>query len=397
MSLKPTPTPQLSYEELARYQRQLMLPQVGREGQLRLKKARVLVVGVGGLGATAALYLAAGGVGRLGLIDNDIVDLTNLHRQVIYRTDEIGLSKVESTALHLKALNPLIKVKRYATHLTKENAQSIIADYDLVVDGTDNFKTRYLLNDICLLVKKPFIFASVSQFTGHLSTVLPFESGCYRCLFSQEPPPEHSGNCAEQGVLGVLPGTLALLQATEVFKYFLNIGSLLSNRLLRYDLLNSRFSEITYSRDADCPACGSGKILAPFDESSLACSSFGNSAFAEFSIHYSEAKKKNFTWVDIREAHEFSVSTLENSLSIPQDSLDAHHEILNTGQPVILFCQSGQRSHRLLTKLKNAQIENIFELKGGLNTVPLTEHTTANEHTTATKSETAAKPQQATT
>src|SRR5437763_112065 len=250
------PLPKLSHEEILRYSRHLILPDVGVEGQKKLKAARVLLVGAGGLGSPAALYLAAAGVGTLGIVDFDVVDKTNLQRQVLHGTSTVGVSKLESATQRIHDLNPNVRVEPFETRLTADNALDIIRDFDIVADGTDNFPTRYLVNDACVLLGKPNVYGSIFRFEGQ-ATVFAYEGGpCYRCLYPEPPPPGLVPSCAEGGVLGILPGTIGLIQATETVKLILGIGEPLVGRLMLYDALGMRFRELKLRKNPECPACG---------------------------------------------------------------------------------------------------------------------------------------------
>ncbi len=251
-----TETAALSNEEIARYSRHLILPEVGMDGQLKLKQAKVAMIGAGGLGAPLGLYLAAAGVGRIGMVDFDSVDASNLQRQVIHGTSDIGRKKLDSAADRMLDINPNLKIDKFDTSLTSENALDILKDYDVVVDGTDNFPTRYLVNDACVLLRKPNVYGSIFRFEGQ-ATVFAYEDGpCYRCLYPEPPPPGLVPSCAEGGVLGILPGLIGVIQATETVKIILGIGETLKNRLLLYDALNMRFRELRLRRDRNCPVCG---------------------------------------------------------------------------------------------------------------------------------------------
>ena len=246
----------LSNEEILRYSRHLIIPEVGMEGQLKLKEAKVLLIGAGGLGAPLGLYLAAAGVGRLGVVDFDVVDFTNLQRQVIHGTSDVGRKKLDSAAESMREINPNVRIDRFDTALSSENALGILKDYDVVVDGTDNFPTRYLVNDACVLLGKPNVYGSIFRFEGQ-ATVFAYRGGpCYRCLYPEPPPPGLVPSCAEGGVLGILPGLIGLVQATEAVKLILGIGEPLAGRLLLYDALNMRFRELKLRRDPECPVCG---------------------------------------------------------------------------------------------------------------------------------------------
>lgn len=263
----------LTPDQRRRYSRHLLIPEVGEEGQRKLLDARVLMIGAGGLGSPAALYLAAAGVGTMGIIDDDVVDDSNLQRQVIHSTERLGLSKAESARIGIQALNPDVKVIKHEVRLNKDNALEIFAQYDVILDGTDNFATRYLINDACVLLNKPNAHGSIFRFEGQATTFVPYEGPCYRCLFPTPPPPELAPSCAEAGVLGLLPGTIGIIQATEVAKLILGIGTPLVGRLLTYDALEMEFRELRLSRDPECPMCGPGAptSLAEIEYTDVGC------------------------------------------------------------------------------------------------------------------------------
>src|SRR5271169_1676812 len=305
----------LSNEEMARYSRHLILPEVGMEGQLKLKAARVALIGAGGLGAPLGLYLAAAGIGRIGLVDFDLVDFTNLQRQVIHFTKDVGRNKIDSAAEKMTAINPNVEIVKHEVALSSENAMDILKDYDLVVDGTDNFPTRYLVNDACVLLKKPNVYGSIFRFEGQ-ATVFAYEGGpCYRCLYPEPPPPGLVPSCAEGGVLGILPGVIGLIQATETVKLILGIGQTLVGRLLLYDALGMKFRELKLRKNPECPICGDHRTITKLIDYQEFCGMPHQEAppepvAASGDIEPTEVKAKldrgdKFTLVDVREPHEF--------------------------------------------------------------------------------------------
>src|SRR5215468_5701179 len=304
----------LSKDEILRYSRHLIMPEVGMEGQLKLKNAKVLLIGAGGLGAPLGLYLAAAGIGRIGLVDFDVVDFTNLQRQVIHGTSDVGRKKLDSAADRMHDINPFVEIDKYEVALTSENALDILKDYDIVIDGTDNFPTRYLVNDACVLLGKPNVYGSIFRFEGQ-STVFAYEGGpCYRCLYPEPPPPGLVPSCAEGGVLGILPGTIGLIQATETVKLILGAGEPLVGRLLLYDALAMRFRELKLRKNPECPVCGAHPTITKLIDYHQFCGVPQQPAQApveekkvtEGEIEVTEVKEKldrgdNFVLVDVRE------------------------------------------------------------------------------------------------
>src|SRR5947209_2886308 len=317
----------LSKDEILRYSRHLIIPEVGIEGQKKLKAAKVLLVGAGGLGAPLGLYLAAAGVGRIGLVDFDVVDFTNLQRQVIHSTKDVGRNKIDSAAEKMQAINPNVQISRHEVALTSENALDIIKDYDLVVDGTDNFPTRYLVNDACVLLNKPNVYGSIFRFEGQ-STVFAYEGGpCYRCLYPEPPPPGLVPSCAEGGVLGILPGTIGLIQATETVKLILGIGEPLVGRLLLYDALGMRFRELKLRKNPDCPVCGEHRTIHQLIDYNQFCGIPQHEpapapGLAEGEIDPTEVKAMidrhdPFVLIDVREPHEYQIGHIPYARLIP--------------------------------------------------------------------------------
>jgi sulfur-carrier protein adenylyltransferase/sulfurtransferase len=373
-------------EERARYARHLILPEVGLEGQQRLRRARVAVVGAGGLGSPAALYLAAAGVGTLGLIDDDDVDLTNLQRQILYGTGDVGEPKAATAAGRLREMNPHVRVVAHAVRLTSRNALEVLADYDVVLDGTDNFPTRYLLNDACVLLGRPYVYGSIFRFEGQVSVFAAEDAGCYRCLFREPPPPGLVPGCAEAGVLGVLPGIVGSLQALEAIKLILGIGATLAGRLLLFDALALEWRELKLRRNPGCPACGDAPTITelidyeafcgmPARESSEAGAGAGTGAGGEVEpeIGARELKRRLERGdaprlVDIREPMEWQIGNLGEygAELVPLGELGDWASGLDPAEEVVLYCRSGARSERALDALRRAGYPRVRHLRGGL-------------------------------
>src|SRR5687767_187233 len=344
--------PELSGDELRRYGRHLVLPQVGPVGQRRLKASKVLLVGAGGLGSPAALYLAAAGVGTLGLVDFDVVDITNLQRQVIHGTKDIGRPKLDSASDRIRDVNPNVHVVQYDTALTSANALEIAREYDVVVDGTDNFPTRYLVNDTCVLLGKPNAFGSVLRFEGQAS-VFATESGpCYRCLFREPPPAGLVPTCAEAGVLGVLPGIVGTIQATEAIKLILGAGDSLAGRLLLIDALSMQFRTIKVRRDPECPACGTREIKELIDYEAFCGVSANGSHSAEDAIYdiapreLAERLRRgdDLQLIDVREEWEWQIARIPGARLIPLGTIEDATATLDPKRDVVLYCKVGARS-----------------------------------------------------
>ncbi|MDQ6708542.1 MAG: molybdopterin-synthase adenylyltransferase MoeB, partial [Acidobacteriota bacterium] len=344
----------LSKDEILRYSRHLIMPEVGMEGQLKLKNASVLLVGAGGLGAPLGLYLAAAGVGRIGIVDFDVVDFTNLQRQVIHGTKDVGRKKLDSAVESMSDINPHIKLERHEVALTSENALDIVKDYDIVVDGTDNFPTRYLVNDACVLLGKPNVYGSIFRFEGQ-ATVFAYEGGpCYRCLYPEPPPPGLVPSCAEGGVLGILPGTIGLIQATETVKLILGIGEPLVGRLLLYDALAMRFRELKLRRNVECPVCGDHPTISKLIDYYQFCGVPRQEAAVvsqpgpEGEIDPKEVKAKidrgdTFTLLDVREPHEYQICNIPSAKLIPLGDLQKRIGELNPAEEIVVHCKSGVR------------------------------------------------------
>ncbi len=364
----------LSREEILRYSRHLIMPEVGMEGQLRLKRARVLCVGSGGLGAPLALYLAAAGVGRLGLVDFDRVDFTNLQRQVLYGTSDVGRPKLEVARQRLADLNPEVEIVPYETRLTSENALEILEPWDIVVDGTDNFPTRYLVNDACVLLGKPNVYGSIFRFEGQVSVFGMPEGPCYRCLYPEPPPPGLVPSCAEGGVLGVLPGIIGSLQAMEVLKLILGIGQPLVGRLLLFDALAMRFRELRLRRNPDCPVCGERPTIRQLIDYEEFCGIRGEEAPARVTdvpeiapreLYQRLQRGEDIFILDVREPHEYQICNLGGYL-IPLGELPRRVHELDTARTIVAHCRSGKRSAEAVDFLRRVGFTRVWNLRGGI-------------------------------
>ncbi|HVE35906.1 MAG TPA: molybdopterin-synthase adenylyltransferase MoeB [Gemmatimonadaceae bacterium] len=362
----------LTREELHRYSRHLILPDVALDGQMRIKAARVLLVGAGGLGSPAALYLAAAGVGTLGLVDFDVVDVTNLQRQVLHGTSAVGQSKLESARDRIGDLNPNVEVEMHETRLTSANALEIMREYDVIVDGTDNFATRYLTNDACVLLGKPNVYGSIFRFEGQASIFAMPDGPCYRCLFPNPPPPGLVPSCAEGGVLGVLPGIVGTIQATEALKLILGIGDTLVGRLLLIDAMGMRFHTVRVPRDPNCPACGTHEIqeLIDYDEY---CGTPGGEMpprndVPEITPTELAARldaKEDFDLIDVREPYEWQLGRLPTARLIPLGQLPGALSTLDSTRDIVVYCRSGKRSADATLQLRAAGFRAV-NLAGGI-------------------------------
>ncbi|NOT05937.1 MAG: molybdopterin-synthase adenylyltransferase MoeB [Anaerolineales bacterium] len=369
--------PELNHEEILRYSRHLLIPEVGLEGQRKLKNSSALVIGTGGLGSPVALYLAAAGVGRIGLVDYDVVDSSNLQRQVIHGTSTIGKLKVESARDKLLDLNPDIQIDIYNEPFTSENAIRIAKDYDVLIDGTDNFPTRYLTNDVCVFLGKPNIYGSIFRFDGQLSVFYAKEGPCYRCLFPEPPPPGLVPSCAEGGVLGVLPGTIGTLQATEALKVLLGIGEPMIGKLLLYNALDMSFDFVKLKKNPNCRVCGPNADIKELIDYEEFCGVPGHdheegSAGAGLDITALDLKSRfalnsNLILLDVREPHELEISALPNAVNIPLGQLASRLAELNSADDMVVFCKGGTRSARALELLSSAGFKKVKNLKGGIN------------------------------
>ncbi|MCA9136574.1 MAG: molybdopterin-synthase adenylyltransferase MoeB [Planctomycetales bacterium] len=362
----------LAREETARYARHLVLPEVGVGGQGKLKSASILVVGTGGLGSPVAMYLAAAGVGRIGIVDFDRVEYSNLQRQIIHGSDDVGRSKVESAAESIRNINPFVQVDKHDEAFTCENAMRIGADYDIIIDGTDNFATRYLVNDVCVLLGKPNCYGSIFRFEGQAS-VFSLDGGpCYRCLYPKPPDPGLIPNCAEGGVLGILPGMVGTIQATEAIKIILGIGESLSGRLLLLDALEMRFRQLTITRDPNCPVCGDQPtITAPIDYDQFCGTPKKDSAQSPWDIEPAELKRRldageKMIVLDVREPHEYEICNLGGIL-IPLAELARRHGEIDRSLPIVVHCKMGGRSAKAVQLLRDAGFDNVSNLNGGIN------------------------------
>jgi adenylyltransferase/sulfurtransferase len=379
-TLTAIPLPELTTDDYARYSRHLILPEVGVEGQRKLKAAKVLCVGTGGLGAPLALYLAAAGIGTLGLVDFDVVDASNLQRQIIHSTPDVGRLKIDSAADKLSALNPHLNVVKHNLMLTSANALEIFKDYDIIADGTDNFQTRYLVNDACVLTGKPNAYGSIFRFEGQASVFATEAGPCYRCLYPEPPPPGLVPSCAEGGVLGILPGLIGVIQATEVIKLILGVGEPLIGRLLLADSLSMRFRELKLRKNPDCPVCGTNPTVTELidynqfcgvpgvqesvSESTVKTSSLPpQNGIAQISV--TELKRRRDAGehpfvLDVREPWEYQIANLGGHL-IPQGELPARLAELDKSQPIVVQCKSGGRSQKAAELLRSQgfQVENL--------------------------------------
>ena len=365
----------LSNEEVARYSRHLILPEVGMEGQLKLKAAKVALIGAGGLGAPVGLYLAAAGIGRIGLVDFDVVDASNLQRQIIHGTRDIGRKKLDSAADRMRDINPNLQVDKFDSGLTRENALGILKDYDLVIDGTDNFPTRYLVNDACVLLGKPNVYGSIFRFEGQ-ATVFAYEDGpCYRCLYPEPPPPGLVPSCAEGGVLGILPGLIGVVQATEAVKIILGAGETLKNRLLLYDALHMRFRELKLRRDPNCPVCGDRPTIRELIDYQEFCGLRPPAAASAPApspvITPREVKAKfdrgdAFTLLDVREPHEYQICRVPGSLLIPLGDLPKRLAELDPNTEIVAMCKMGGRSQKAVDLLISKGYRQVRNMTGGI-------------------------------
>jgi len=365
---------ELTKEEILRYSRHLIMPEVGMEGQLKLKNASVLLVGAGGLGAPLGLYLAAAGIGRIGLVDFDVVDHTNLHRQVIHGTKDVGRKKLDSAADRMRDINPNVKLDLHDVALTSENAFAIFRDYDIIVDGTDNFPTRYLVNDACVLLGKPNVYGSIFRFEGQ-ATVFAYPGGpCYRCSYPEPPPPGLIPSCAEGGVLGILPGMIGVIQATETVKLIMGIGESLVGRLLRYDALEMRFREYKVRRDPECPVCGDHPTIMQLIDYQQFCGipqQVTNSEPLKGELDVTEVKQKmdrgdSFVLIDVREPHEYQIASIPQARLIPLGEVAKRLSEIDPDAEIVVHCKSGGRSAKAVEILKQNGYKNVANMRGGI-------------------------------
>src|SRR5579862_9320966 len=370
----PAPPATLSKDEILRYSRHLIMPEVGMEGQLKLKNAKVALIGTGGLGAPLGMYLAAAGIGRIGLVDFDVVDFTNLQRQVIHGTKDVGRKKLDSAAETMQDINPYLRIDKYETALTSENALEIIKDYDMVIDGTDNFPTRYLVNDACVILGKPNVYGSIFRFEGQI-TIFGYPDGpCYRCLYPEPPPPGLVPSCAEGGVLGVLPGIVGTIQAAETLKLIIGKGEPLVGRLLLFDALAMKFRELKLRKNPDCPVCGTHPTLTKLIDYAEFCGIRGEEAPVTATnvpeITPRDLKTRldrgdDLYILDVREPHEYQICNLDGHL-IPLGELARRVNELDSSREIVAHCRSGKRSAEAVQFLQKAGFRKIWNLKGGI-------------------------------
>jgi adenylyltransferase/sulfurtransferase len=376
MTVSPDVT--LSNDEIRRYSRHLIMPEVGMAGQKKLKQGRVLLIGTGGLGSPLSLYLAAAGVGHIGLVDFDVVDESNLQRQIVHGTSTVGVPKTESAKQRLRDLNPEIEIVTCETQITSENALDLMRDYDVVVDGTDNFPTRYLTNDACVLLGKPNVYGSIFRFEGQATVFYPQEGGpCYRCLYPEPPPPGLVPSCAEGGVLGVLPGVIGTIQATEVIKLLAGIGEPLIGRLMLYDALNMRFRELKLRRNPECPVCGENPSVTELIDYEMFCGIMPEPAQASTAngayeitplelVDWMQRPDRPFL-LDVRNPYEVDIANIEGT-----DKLIPVHELMNrvneldSARDIVIYCRSGARSGNAVDMLRQAGFRKVKNLVGGV-------------------------------
>jgi len=360
---------QLNNEERVRYSRHLTMPEVGIDGQRRLKAAHVLCIGAGGLGSPAALYLAAAGVGTIGIVDFDDVDLSNLQRQILHGTKDIGRSKLKSAQDRLRDANPNIEVELHECRFSSENACELVARYDLVVDGSDNFPTRYLSNDVCVFARRPNIYGSIFRFDGQSTVFAPHLGGpCYRCLFPEPPAPGTIPNCAEAGVLGVLPGIIGMVQAIEAIKLILGVGEPLIGRLLHFEALKMKFRELKLRRDPQCPVCGDAPtITAPIDYEQFCGIAADVPAISVHDLKRKRDVREAIQLIDVREPFEFEIARIDGAKLIPLGQLaNRLHELKRNGQTVV-HCHTGMRSAQAVQMLRQTGFTNVYNLEGGID------------------------------
>jgi len=367
-----------SNDEIARYSRHLIMPEVTLEGQKRIKAASVLCIGTGGLGSPIALYLAAAGIGRLGLIDFDVVDFSNLQRQILHGTDDVGRKKLNSAKDRIKATNPNVQVDLHDCMFRSENAMQIVQDYDIVVDGTDNFPTRYLSNDVCVLAKKPNVYGSIFRFDGQCTVFAPHLGGpCYRCMFPEPPPPGMVPSCAEGGVLGVLPGIIGVLQAIEAIKLIIGIGDSLIGRLVGFDALKLRFREFKIRKDPKCPICGDHPTIHELIDYDQFCGipqadaetakEMDVPTISATELRAKLDRKEKFVLVDVREPFEYDICNIPGSKLIPLGELPARLSELDSADDIVLHCKVGARSAKALRVLQEAGFRKLSNLRGGID------------------------------
>jgi molybdopterin/thiamine biosynthesis adenylyltransferase/rhodanese-related sulfurtransferase len=364
---------ELSSDEILRYSRHLILPEVALEGQQRLKASRVLLIGAGGLGSPLALYLAAAGVGTIGLVDFDVVDVTNLQRQIVHGSKDVGRPKLESARDRLKDLNPHVHVEGYETRLTSENALEIVRDYDIVIDGTDNFATRYLTNDACVILGKPNVYGSIYRFEGQSSVFATEDGPCYRCLYPEPPPPGLVPSCAEGGVLGVLPGLVGTIQATEGIKLLLGIGEPLIGRLLLIDALSMQFRTMRLRKNPNCPACGTHEIRELIDYDQF-CGIGGDPLqdphgipeITPAELAAKQQRRDDFDLIDVREPHEWAIAKIPGARLVPLGTFTESLASFDSARDIVVTCKMGGRSAKAVRQLQAAGFKKVWNLAGGI-------------------------------
>lgn len=374
-----TELPTLSPDEIKRYSRHLIMPEMGMDAQRKIKAGSVLCIGAGGLGSPAAMYLAAAGIGRLGIVDFDVVDFSNLQRQIIHTTDDVGRTKLASAKSKINAMNPHVQVETYETSLTSENALELFSKYDVILDGTDNFPTRYLVNDACVLTGKPNTYGSIFRFEGQASVFGAKDGPCYRCLYPEPPPPGLVPSCAEGGVLGVLPGVIGVIQATEAIKLIVGIGEPLIGRFLIYDALKMKFRELKLRKDPDCPVCGTHPTVTALIDYEQFCGlrpepvvgQAAGAGTAASTISPTELKKRldagdKLFILDVREPNEYQINRIQGSTLIPLGELPRRYQELPKDVEIIAQCKSGARSGKAQDFLKSVGISNVKNLTGGI-------------------------------
>ena len=365
----------LTNDEVRRYSRHLIMPNVGVDGQGRLKAAKVLLVGTGGLGSPLAMYLAAAGVGTIGLVDYDVVDESNLHRQVIHGTKDVGKRKVISAKETINDINPFVNVQLHETALTSENALEIVAQYDLVIDGTDNFPTRYLVNDACVLLGKPNVYGSIFRFDGQLAVFWAEHGPCYRCMFPEPPPPGMVPSCAEGGVFGVICATIGAGQATEGIKILTGVGDPLVGRMQIYDALEARWQTIRVNKDPECPVCGKNPTVTELIDYEQFCGVPSNDHLAdsladsalEIDVHEFAKIRDQVRVIDVRDPHEWEISHIDGAELMPLGEFSKHLNELDSAEEIVVMCRSGQRSMQALEQLQGAGFRKVRNLRGGIN------------------------------
>jgi sulfur-carrier protein adenylyltransferase/sulfurtransferase len=364
---------ELSSDEILRYSRHLILPEVALEGQQRLKASRVLLIGAGGLGSPLALYLTAAGVGTIGLVDFDVVDVTNLQRQIVHGSKDVGRPKLDSARDRLKDMNPHVHVEGYETRLTSENALEIIRDYDIVIDGTDNFATRYLTNDACVILGKPNVYGSIYRFEGQSSVFATEDGPCYRCLYPEPPPPGLVPSCAEGGVLGVLPGLVGTIQATEGIKLLLGIGEPLIGRLLLIDALSMQFRTMRLRKNPDCPACGTREIRELIDYDQF-CGIGGDPLqdphgipeITPAELAAKQQRRDDFDLIDVREPHEWAIAKIPGARLVPLSAFTESLSSFDSARDIVVTCKMGGRSAKAVRQLQAAGFKKVWNLAGGI-------------------------------